>query len=139
MKAQNTFGIRFIICKDKMIDGIVPVYVSVTVNGKRVELSLKHSILLEDWNSKKGLAKGNHPDVINLNQYLLQVKSRFVECYRALQLHGKVITAELVKNEFIGVSEERPTLLKLVDYHNKNMHGVLAPGTLKNSIPPKNI
>jgi integrase len=132
MKAQNTFGIRFIVRKDKMIDGIVPVYVSVTVNGKRVELSLKHSILLEDWNSKKGLGKGNHPDVINLNQYLLQVKSRFVECYRALQLQGKVITAELVKNEFIGVSEERPTLLKLVDYHNQNMHGVLAPGTLKN-------
>src|SRR5690554_278951 len=112
MKAQNTFGIRFIVRKDKMIDGIVPVYASVTVNGKRVELSLKHSIHLEDWNSKKGLGKGNHPDVINLNQYLLQVKSRIVECYRALQLQGKVITAELVKNEFLGVTEDRPTLLK---------------------------
>lgn len=132
MKAQNTLGIKFIIRKNKMKDDKFPVYVSVTINGKRVELSLKQYVVLNDWNPQKGQGKGMDPEIIQLNRYLQQVKFRIVECYRQLQLQGKVPTAELVKNEFIGVSEERPTLLKLVDYHNKNMHGVLAPGTLKN-------
>ena len=54
MKAQSTFGIRFIIRKNKIKDGKVPVYASVTINGRRVEISMKHSIALEDWNSQKG-------------------------------------------------------------------------------------
>jgi integrase len=132
MKAQNTLGIKFIIRKNKMKDDKVPVYVSVTINGKRVEVSLKHSIAIEDWNPKKELGKGMHPEIIHLNLYLQQVKSRLVECYRELQLQGKVPTAELVKNAFLGVAEDRPTLLKLVEYHNVTMLGILAPGTLKN-------
>src|SRR5690554_4780200 len=90
MKAQNRFGIRFIIRKNKMIDGMVPVYASVTVNGKRVEISMKHSIALENWNSQQGQGKGMSNEVVQLNQYLLQVKSRLVEYYRQLQLQGKV-------------------------------------------------
>ncbi len=132
MKAQNTLGIKFIIRKNKMKDDKVPVYVSVTINGKRVELSLKQFIVLEDWNPRKEQGKGMNPEIIQLNRYLQQVKSRIVECYRQLQLQGKVPTAELVKNEFLGVTEDRPTLLKLVDYHNETMQGILAPGTLKN-------
>ncbi len=115
-----------------MKDDRVPLCVSVTINGKRVELSLKQFIVLEDWNPREEQGKGMHPEIIQLNRYLQQVKSRIVECYRQLQLQGKVPTAELVKNEFLGVTEDRPTLLKLVDYHNETMLGVLAPGTLKN-------
>ncbi len=131
MKAQNTFGIRFIIRKNKIKDGKVPVYVSVTVNGRRVEISMKHSIALEDWNQQKEQGKGMSSEIKQLNQYLLQVKSRLVEYYRQIQLQGKVPTAELLKNYFLGVTEERPTLLKLIEYHNQSMQGVLATGTLK--------
>ena len=132
MKAQNTLGIKFIIRKNKMKDDKAPLYVSVTINGKRVEISLKQFILIDSWNPQKELVKGTHAETLKLNQYIQQVRSRLVECYRQLQLQGKVPTSEMVKNEFLGVAEERPTLLKLVDYHNKHMDGVLAPGTLKN-------
>lgn len=131
MKAQNTFGIRFIIRKNKMVDGKAPIYASVTINGKRVEISMKHYIALEDWNSQKGQGKGMSSEVIQLNQYLLQVKSRLVEYYRQIQLQDQVPTAELLKNQFLGVTKERPTLLKLIEYHNQSMQGVLATGTLK--------
>jgi hypothetical protein len=82
MKAQNTLGIKFIIRKNKMKDDKVPLYVSVTINGKRVELSLKQFIVLEDWNPRKEKGKRMNPEIIQLNRYLQQVKSRIVECYR---------------------------------------------------------
>jgi len=115
-----------------MKDDKLPIYVSVTVNGRRSEISLKHFIAKDYWNSQKGQGKGNNPEIIQLNQYLLQVRSRLVESYRELQLQDKSLTAEMVKNKFLGVSEDRPTLLNLIDYHNESMQGVLAPGTFKN-------
>ena len=63
MKAQNTLGIKFIIRKNKMKDDKAPVYVSVTINGKHVELSLKQFIVLEDWNPKKEQGKGMNPEI----------------------------------------------------------------------------
>ncbi len=132
MKAQNTFGISFLVRRGKTDNGKVYIYASIRVNSKRIEMSLKHSIDAKDWNGKKGQGIGNHPDIVKLNQYLLQVKSRLVECYRELQLDGEIITAELVKRKFIGEIKDPYTLLKLVDYHNKTMDGILAPGTLKN-------
>lgn len=132
MKAQNTFGISFLVRRSKPDNGKVLIYASIRVNGKRIEMSLKHSIDAKDWSGKKGQGIGNHPDIIKLNQYLLHVKSRLVECYRELQLDGEIVTAELVKKKFIGEVEDPHTLLKLVEYHNKTMDGILAPGTLKN-------
>jgi|SRR5690554_4268242 len=129
MKTQNTFSISFLVRKRKPHNGKVLIYASITVNSKRIEMSLKQSIDEKDWNRKKGQGIGNHPDIIKLNQYLLNVKSRFVDCYRELQLDGETITADLVKKKFIGEVEDPHTLLKLVDYHNKTMDGILAPGT----------
>ncbi|HTN68606.1 MAG TPA: Arm DNA-binding domain-containing protein [Dysgonamonadaceae bacterium] len=52
MKAQNTFGIRFFVRKNKMKDDKLPIYVSVTVNGRRSEISLKHFIAKNHWNAQ---------------------------------------------------------------------------------------
>ena len=37
-----------------------------------------------------------------------------------------------MRNAYLGIEEEKQTLLELVDYHNSEMVGELAPGTLKN-------
>ena len=132
MKPKNTLGINFYVRKNKMKDNMVPIYLTITVNGKRVELSLKQFIAPDEWNAVKQQGRGTRPEILKLNQYIQQVRARITECYRELQLQGKVPTAAMVRNEFLGVSEERPTLLNLVEYHNRSMQGVLSPGTLKN-------
>ena len=44
MKAQNTFGISFLVRRGKTDNGKVYIYASIRVNSKRIEMSLKHSI-----------------------------------------------------------------------------------------------
>lgn len=117
---------------NKEKDGIAPVYVRINVNGARVEMSLKKSVKIADWNPSRGLAKAKNTDLKILNNYLDEVKGLFSSYYREMVLAKKLITPEALKNEFLGIQEQENTLLSLIDYHNLQMKEVLAFGTIKN-------
>ena len=132
MKTTHTFGIQFIVRKNKAKDGLLPVYARITVNGRRVEISLRQTISQEDWNPVKEKAKGTRPEIRKFNNYLADVRAKIQECHQELLLRRKAITAEAIKNMFLGEDVKEHTLSKLATYHNETMKEVLAPGTLKN-------
>lgn len=132
MRTTNTFGIQFIIRKNKAKDGLTPIYARITVDSRRVEISLKRWINPDDWNNSKGMARGSREEIKSLNHYLEEVNTCLVECYQEMQLQKKKITADAIKNLFLGLDQSDFTLCKLVDYHNQTMKGTLAWGTLKN-------
>jgi hypothetical protein len=71
---SNTFGVTFYLRKYKMTtDGKAPIYVRITVNGHRTDLSVKRSIDSANWNAKKGMAKGSREEIAKLNNYLEQL------------------------------------------------------------------
>lgn len=111
---------------NKEKDGIAPVYVRINVNGARVEMSLKKSVKIADWNSSRGIAKAKNTDLKILNNYLEEVKGLFSSYYREMVLAKKLITPEALKNQFLGIQEQENTLLSLIDYHNLQMKEVLA-------------
>ncbi|CAN5482668.1 site-specific integrase [soil metagenome] len=130
---NNTFGVIFYLRKYKATnDGKTPIYARITVNGSRIDLSVKRSIEPGNWNPNKGMAKGSREEIMRLNNYLEQYRSGIVESYQTLLLQKKLITAELVKNKFIGEDQADFTLCKLMDYHNTEQTQVLEPGTMKN-------
>ena len=137
MKTTNTFGIHFIVRKNKMINGKVPVYARVTVNGRISEISIKKKILLSNWNIGKGMAKSNSLENKKLNSYLEQIRAQLAGFYQELVLARKVITPEAIKNKFLGHDISDMTLIQLIDYHNKTMKKILEWGTLKNYFTTK--
>jgi ATP-dependent Lon protease len=78
------------------------------------------------------MAKGSREEIVRLNNFLEQYRSGIVESYQTLLLQKKLITAELVKNKFIGEDKADFTLCKLMDYHNTEQAQVLEQGTMKN-------
>lgn len=128
----NTFGVIFYLKKYKINNGIAPIYARITVDGKRVDVSVKRSIEEKNWNGDKGMAKGNREEIRSLNTYLEQVRANIVACYQELVLQKKLITAELVKNNFLGNDNKEYTLSKVIEYHNTNMEHTLTWGTMKN-------
>lgn len=132
MRATNTFGIQFIVRSNKAKNGMVLVYARISVDGRRIEVSLKKSIDPNDWDALKGKAKGSRPDIKELNLYLEQVRSTLFEHYRNLQFHNEFITADRIKNMFLGIDTNEQTLLRLIEYHEKVSANSLAKGTLKN-------
>ncbi len=56
MKTTNTFGVHFILRQSKEVNGKAPIYVRVTVNKSRVEMSIRKYLAFADWNEGKGCA-----------------------------------------------------------------------------------
>lgn len=81
MNTQSTFKVSFYVRNDKKDkQGDVPVYMRVTVNGSRVEISTNRKINLSNWSSS-GKAKGYKSEIKEFNNYLdlLRRKSMILE------------------------------------------------------------
>jgi integrase/recombinase XerD len=137
MTTTNTFGIIFYLKRQKGKNGKAPIYARITVDGKRAEISVKKQIEIDNWNHGKGMAKGKSEGIKILNAFLEQIRSRMVECYQQLQIKKHLITAEGIKNKYLGIEEKEHSLMNLFDYHNEEMKNILEWGTLKNYFTTK--
>lgn len=52
---------------------MVPLYVRVTVDGKRAEISLKKKLSLKKWDARSGFMKGSGDEVRITNRYINEV------------------------------------------------------------------
>jgi hypothetical protein len=112
--------------KHRASAGKVPVYLRITVNRKRLDISIKRKIDLAFWDDGKGQAKGSRSEAKALNLYLEQLRHHLYDCYQQLEKERKLITVEAVKNRYLGGDERGKTLKDLVEYHNEEMKHELA-------------
>jgi integrase len=130
---HNTFSVIFYLRRYKTDnDGKTPIYARITVDGKRLDISVKRSIEEANWNVNKGMAKGSRQEIVMLNNYLEKYRSGIVECYQQLLLKKKIITADLIKETFLGVDQKNLTISKMMEYHNREEKDSLEWGTMKN-------
>ncbi|QEH39470.1 site-specific integrase [Chitinophaga sp. XS-30] len=136
MRTTNTFGVHFWLRKNQIQDGKHPLYVRITVNKKRLELALKQYLSPKDWNASKGEAKNKSPELKEVNSYLMNVRAKLTAHYQDLQLDKEVVTAEMVKQRFLGIDPDTQssnmTLIDLIDRHIKEKPEGLTEGTIKN-------
>ena len=134
MRNENTFGLHFILRVGRTVRGKSPIYARISVNKTKCELALKCHISKEDWNSVRGVAKPGNEELKLLNSYLEEVRGKLVKQYRALHITDTLLTAESVKDAYLGVNENKRkyTLLWVVAEHNLIMEKALKHGTMKN-------
>lgn len=121
MEQQNTFAVSFFVRNDKEdSDGKLPIYLRITVNGERAELSIQRKIEKGRWN-KAGQAKGNKDDIKKINNYLDTVKNRIYDIRTDLIQSNELITAEKIKREYIGEGNKSKTVVEVFDYHNRKL------------------
>lgn len=133
---KQTLSILFYLKKAKTDNnGLAPIYLRLTVDGKRAEISVHRSIEPAKWNASGQCAKGNKEDSRNLNEYLDQVKNKVYKHSNMMSSNGSTITAETLKNSFLEIATNRHTLVEVFQYHNKQMWAKVgidfAPGTAK--------
>jgi site-specific recombinase XerD len=105
--------------------GRVPIYVRVTINGFRTEFSIKRNVEPHKWISSAGVVKGNSEDCKSLNAFLATVRLRLNEHYRTLLENKQAITAEAIKNAYLGILERGKTILEVFEYHNGQVEALL--------------
>lgn len=133
---NKTFGLLFYVKRSKIDDsGKAPIYLRITVDGQRTELSVKRDIEPERWNTEGGKVKGTTEEVKSINAYIDVVRAKIYDHHQKLIQENKVITADAIKNSFLGVDEKQKSLISIFTYHNKQMKALIgkeyAAGTME--------
>ena len=87
----------------KKSDGTLPIYVRITANRSRSEVSIKRYILKDRWNSLKCRAKGKNQESKMLNNYLDLINSKILSAQHELIKDCKYISGKAIKNKFLGI------------------------------------
>ncbi|MDD4426284.1 MAG: site-specific integrase [Mariniphaga sp.] len=107
------------------------IYVRITVNKQRKELSIKKSFPVDKWDKAKGKAKGGNADSKALNFFLDRIHSKLLECYQELSLNQERITAEMIKEYYLGNHQKKHTISELIQYHDSTQSMKLSENTKK--------
>lgn len=98
-----TFSLLFYIRRTKLNkSGEAPIMMRITVNGIRADVSVKKSILSQQWDSEKGKALEKKREGKELNLYLDAVRMRIMKIQRDLEIEGKDITANMILDRYLG-------------------------------------
>jgi site-specific recombinase XerD len=133
---RTTFSILFYIKKSKLLkDGTAPIYMRITINRERSEISIKRRVQPLNWDTARNKAKGKMLDVKDLNDYLTSIRGQLFQYQQDLQESGKVVSAKSLSNAFLGIGERQWNLVELFQDHNDNMEKLVgkdyAPLTLQ--------
>lgn len=115
--------------------GPVPIYLRITVEGKRAEISINREVEPDNWISKAGRLKGKSEEVRKFNAHLDALQSKLYDAHQALIRENKPITAETLKNRYTGAGERQRTIIPIFQKHNDEMQALIpleyAEGTLE--------
>lgn len=119
MKTTHSFSIDFVIRLCKENKKFAWIYARITVNGELPkEISIKEKIAAADWDNKQEIVKGKSIQVKTINATIENVRFRIKEKYRQLEESGALITADEVKQAYLGVqiSLRGHKLTELLEY-----------------------
>lgn len=132
----KTFSLFFYLKKPKnYTTGQIPVYLRITVDGIRKEISFGREWIPGKWNAKSGKALGSTEEARKLNEFIDTVRSKVYNARLQLVEKNEVVTAEALKKALTGDDRKVYYLLKIFDEHNEKMAALIerkeyAEGTL---------
>ena len=113
---RSTFKVLVYLKKDKhKVQPVVPVMGRITVNGTIAQFSAKLSVPPHLWEVKGGRAKGKSLEADRINRYLDNIRIQIGKHYQSICDRDGYVSADKVKNAYLGFSKRYKLLLELCD------------------------
>ncbi|MCL9806993.1 site-specific integrase [Flavobacterium amniphilum] len=117
------------------VNGLLPIYTRITVNGKRIELSTNRFVETFKWSVEAGKMKGSSEEARSINSHLTLLKTQIIDAQMEL-IHKKIpVTTESLKSKILGVNEKARMLVPIFQDHNNKIKELVgkeyASGTLE--------
>lgn len=126
---KTTFSLLFYLKKPKNYeDGPVPIYLRITVNGKRAETTSGRECLPVNWNNSAGRVRGTKEEARTFNAYLDNLQSQVYEVHRQLTESEVTVTAETIRNRFLGKDETCRMVMDIFREHNRKLKALIGNG-----------
>ena len=114
--------------RSKMIgNGTVPVYLRITVDGERIEISSKRYVNPDKWNANGQKLSGTGEEVRSLNNYLKTLEHQVYEIHRHLIEKKLPLTAVNLKNALLKKDEVEgcKMLVPIFKEHNRQVAALI--------------
>jgi site-specific recombinase XerD len=134
MLAKNFTLLFYLKKRSNYVAGKLPVYMRISINGSRSEMSMSRDCEPEKWNNVSCRRIGTKSDTREFNAYLDTVQSKVYQVYRSLLETGAELTAENVRNALTGVSARPKMILEIFKDHNSKMDQLVDKGFAKSTL-----
>jgi len=123
---STTLSILFYGKKSRITkDNLLPIYLRVTINGERVELSTQRYVHKDKWSVEMGRVKGNSEEARSVNSYLDILKAKVYDHQRDLIHAGEEVNASTMRSKLLGEEEKKRMLVPIFENHNKQMKALI--------------
>jgi len=131
----TNFSLLFYLKQQKIYtSGPKPIYMRITVNGKRAEVSAGRDCEPSVWNSHAGRGIGTKSETRALNSYLDTLQTKVMNAHQQLIGAGESITADRLRDQFIGRAEKAYYIVELFNDHNDQVKALIGNGFEANTL-----
>lgn len=130
MKLNYTFSTLVWINKPKRKKGKCPIYIRITIDGKRAQISTKKWIEPDKWSTSGQCVKGNNEESRTINQYIRLIIGQIEEIHLKMSHEDRIPNPKAIKDTFLfGEQKEiQKTIMEAYDYHNIKMRELVKVG-----------
>lgn len=120
---RSTFKVLFYLKRNApKKNGLVPVMCRITVNGKISQFSCKLDVEEKSWNVELGRVSGRSTVAQEANRMLDKIRVGINKAYQDICDKDNYVTAEKVRNAFLGMGMNHETLLAVFRQHNEDYY-----------------
>ena len=126
MEKRTTLNLLFFIKRTKILkNGEAPIYMRITVKGKRADIAINRSADPSIWSIEKGACRGTTKEARSINLLIESIKTQIHQNIIYMREDNKPITAMSIKSAFLGLDEEEedrgPKVIELYREHNEKI------------------
>jgi|JI10StandDraft_1071094.scaffolds.fasta_scaffold72845_5 site-specific recombinase XerD len=123
---QNKVSVLFYIKRTKIsANGQTPIYMRVTVGGKRIDKSTGESVEEKRWIANAGKTKASNEECKRINDYLDVLKTQVYDYRTQFIREGIPVNYDNIKNKIFGIEERPLSLVEIFRDHNKRFKALV--------------
>ena len=123
---ETKMSILFYGKRKKMItESLVPIYLRVTIEGKRFEVTTSRYIESSKWSAKAEKVKGNTDEARGINSFLDFLKQKIYNYQKEILKEEKVFCIENLRQKWFGITEQKKMLIEIFQHHNNQMKALI--------------
>lgn len=133
---NKSFNLLFYVKRSKTnAEGLAPVYLRITVDGARIEISSKRYVSPDKWSTNGQKLTGNNEAAKSINAYLKTLEHQVYDVHRDMIERKLLITASNLKDRLLGGKPSPGKMLvPIFQEHNHQVAALIgkeyAKGTL---------
>lgn len=117
---RNTFKVLFFVKRAALKkSGKAPIIARITIDQDKIQFYTKLEVAPDLWDVPRGKVTGRGPEALQINALLDDIRMAIQKQYHSLLETDGYVTAERVRDAYLGKTEKTRTILEFFEQHNE--------------------